>query len=76
MTTQEFISRIGEILDVQDPLTGQESLSSFSGWDSMATIMFIALVDEELGVTLEAEKIYEAQTVNDLKLLVADHLEG
>ncbi len=56
----------------EEQLNGTELCSALDGWDSMSVLSFIAMVDKELGIVLEAESLYTCETVDDLFLLVAD----
>lgn len=67
MDTKQFLLELDEMLEL-DPgtLTGTEELESLDGWDSLAVISFIALVDEKLGLVVEGERLARAKTVADL----------
>lgn len=67
MNSADFLRELDEMLEL-DPgaLTGAEKLADLEGWDSLAVISFIALVDEKLGVVVEGEKLARAKTVADL----------
>jgi acyl carrier protein len=51
-------------------LKGEENLGSLRGWDSLAVIGFIALLDQHFGVSVPSRKILECKTVADLAGLV------
>ena len=70
MTRDELLSELGELLEVDSPLTGPEELSSLGSWDSVAVITFIAMVDDKSGVELPPNKISACKTVDDLVALV------
>ena len=42
-------------------------------WDSLNHINLIAALEQEFGVTVAAENLANAQTVRDLKALLAEH---
>lgn len=67
MNGAEFLRELDEMLEL-DPgsLTGAEALADVEGWDSLAVISFIALVDEKLDLVVEGEKLARAKTVADL----------
>lgn len=70
MNATDFLLALDEMLELPaGTLTGDESLDSLDGWDSLAVISFIALVDEKLGLVVEGEKLAKAKTVRDLLLL-------
>jgi len=68
VTKKEFLVLFEEI--VEEPpgtLTGSEKLrEQLVGWNSLAVISFLALVDEHFGITLSPRAIAECKTVNDL----------
>ena len=53
---------------------GPETLDSFEGWNSLAVISLMALVDERFGLTLQPRRIAECQTVADLMGLLGDRI--
>jgi acyl carrier protein len=76
MNKKEFIGQIEEIIEADSgELTGYEKLADLEDWDSLAVMGFIAMVDSNMNFTLDAAKINACVTVNDLIVLVADHLE-
>lgn len=67
MNSAEFLRELEEMLELDNgALTGAEVLAELEGWDSLAVISFIALVDEKLGLVVEGEKLARAKTVADL----------
>ena len=52
-------------------ITGAEALGDI-GWDSMATVMFIAMVDEKFSQPLAPEALAAAKTVADLHALIGN----
>jgi acyl carrier protein len=75
MNRKEFIEKIEDIIEVEPgDLTGEEELADLEDWDSLAVMGFIAMVDTNFGMTIEAAKIGECKTVNDLLALVQDKL--
>jgi acyl carrier protein len=72
MRRAEFLNLLDEVLE-KDPgtLQGPESLEE-AGWDSLAVVSFIALVDEHLGFTVPPARIVQCKTVDDLVALVSE----
>ncbi|MFJ4173864.1 acyl carrier protein [Microbacterium sp. NPDC089696] len=69
MDEKAFLELVAEILEVE---VGEVSLTDDLdeiGWDSLANISFIAEVDERVGVTIEADELAKAKTVQDLRAL-------
>lgn len=75
MDRQEFLDAVAELLEM-DPgtLKGDEPLDSLDGWDSLAVISFIALVDESLEMILEGDKLADASSMAELMALVEHKL--
>lgn len=70
MTKKEFLTLLTEILELPtDSLTGAEPLSEVEGWDSLAVLNFIAMVDEHCGITVSPKRIVDCKTVDDLYAL-------
>ncbi len=67
MTKADFLRELDEMLELAPgTLSGDEVLAEVDGWDSLAVISFIALVDEKLNLVVEGEKLARAKTVADL----------
>jgi acyl carrier protein len=77
MTRQEFLLLLDDMTEAKPgTLTGAEDLRHVVGWDSMAVIRFIALVDEHFHVSLAADQIARCKTVGDLIALLGDGVTG
>ena len=77
MTKQEFLSLFEEILEAAPgTLKGDEPLPGMEGWDSLAVVSLIAMVDEQAGLTLSPKEIAKAATVADLIGLLGDKIEA
>lgn len=71
MDKKAFIAAVAEILEIDPaPLTGEEKLDDIGNWDSLSVISFVAMVDSDMGQIVDAEKMKEAKTLNDLAALV------
>jgi acyl carrier protein len=71
MDKKAFIAAVAEILEIDPaPLTGEEKLDDIGNWDSLSVISFVAMVDSDLGQIVDAEKMKDAKTLNDLAALV------
>ena len=70
MTKQEFYAQLDEILEnPPGTITGDEMIADLERWDSLAAILFIAMLDQHLGITAEASKVAECKSVQDLVAL-------
>jgi acyl carrier protein len=70
MAHQEFLSLLDELLELSPgTLKGSELLGSLEGWDSLAVMSFIAMVDEHSGLTVSPKAIVACKTVDDLAKL-------
>lgn len=65
---KEFIEKFAEIFDDVDPATlgGETKFRDLEDWDSIAGLSVIGMVDEEYGVTFNAEDMRACQTIEDL----------
>jgi acyl carrier protein len=71
MNKTEFINQIAEILEIEPlNLSGTEVLEEIGNWDSLSIISFVAMVDTELKIIVDPEKLKNAKTINDLIELV------
>lgn len=71
MDKPAFITAVAEILEA-DPtgLTGTEAISDIGNWDSLSVITFVAMADADMDQIVDAEKLKDAHTLNDLAALV------
>lgn len=77
MNKSEFIKLIEETLEMDSgSLTEDVELENLDMWDSLAVVTFMAMVDENLDITLNPEQISEAKTISNLVFLVAHKLNG
>ncbi len=74
MKKEDFYRKFEDILEM-DPgtIAGDEALDGLEGWDSLAIMAFIAMVDEELGTTLSPQEIVECKSIPDLLGLFPDN---
>ena len=77
MTKAEFYAVLDDILEQPaGTIHGDEPLSRFSNWDSLAIVSFIASCNGLFGVVLKGDRVKESKTVPELVALVATHVEG
>jgi acyl carrier protein len=77
MTKQEFLRELEDVLEADaESIKGDETLADLGSWDSLAVMSFIAMVDENYGVTLAASKLAAAKSVGDLIALLGDNISG
>jgi len=74
MTKQEFLNELGEIMQLDTPPTGPESLNSFAEWDSMANLGMMSMFDMEFGITIKADDLKNIKTVNELIALAGEKI--
>ena len=75
MKKKDFLKMIEEIIEAESgTLIGDELIEDLEAWDSLAIVNFIALVDENFGLTLSPQEIQESKTVNDLMALLGNEI--
>ena len=75
MTESDFLREFEEILEVDaGSLNSEIKLSELEEWNSLGVISFIAMVDDRVGLTLNARKIQDCTTVRDLMGLLGENL--
>ncbi|MCM3878433.1 MAG: acyl carrier protein [Thermoanaerobaculia bacterium] len=76
MKKSEFLALIDDILEEPaGTVRSDQILEEFPAWDSLAMVSFIAVVNGQFGQTLQAEKLTNAKSVEDLLALVGKHIE-
>ena len=67
MTKMQFYSELENLLEMDaGTIKGDEALLDLPGWDSMALLSFIAMVDSKLSLILSAGKLATCKSVPDL----------
>lgn len=65
-----FLQKLDEVMSLpKGTVHGDESLDSLKGWDSVALMSFIALLDEELETRVTGKQVMQCKTVGDLVAL-------
>jgi acyl carrier protein len=72
----KFLGYIGEMLDVPAVEISDEANLQSLGWDSLASVSFLGLVDEHFDIVVSPKMIAECKVVSDLMQLVAEHIEA
>jgi acyl carrier protein len=68
-----FLQKLDEVMSLpKGTIKGDESLESLSGWDSVALMSFIALLDEELTIRVTGKQVVQCKTVSDLVALAGE----
>lgn len=74
MDRQSFYRELDEILELdRGTITGTTMIKGLEGWNSLAVISLIAMVDDQLGLALPPKSIAECATAGDLARLVEHH---
>jgi len=67
MNNKEKLVLLEEMLDVEEGTLNEDmNLKDIPEWDSMATISFIALLDEKFGKSVSADDIKALKSVSDV----------
>ena len=69
MDKPEFYQRLAAILDIEE-VKAEDVLKDYEQWDSLAILSVLAMADSKYGVTIKAEEIRSAVTVENLATLV------
>jgi acyl carrier protein len=74
MDRQAFYRQLDEILELDSgTITGTTMLKGQEGWNSMAVISLIAMVDDHYALALPPKSIAECATAEDLAKLMEQH---
>jgi len=76
MTKAEFIEELAIILN-EDPenVKPETEVESLAGWDSTGLLGVIALLDGDLGVSVDVDGLRDCRTVGDLVDLASVKLD-
>ncbi len=77
MNRNEFLVALDEVLEEEEgTVKGDELLEDLDGWDSLAVLGFIAMVDEKLEQAIAPEHIAKCKSVSDLIQLLGDSIKN
>lgn len=72
----EFYEGLAEILEVDvDDFNPEFSLED-GGWDSLAVVSTIALIDDVYDITVHPDKLGDCKTVGDIERLIEAERQG
>ena len=75
MSRSEFLRAFERQLEIKEgTLNENQVLEQLDSWDSMASVLFIALADEKVGVTVSGNQIANSKTIGQLLSLLGDRL--
>lgn len=67
MKLQEKLALIEEVMDTEEgELTPETVLDEVEGWNSIAALSLIVMLDENFGKTITGAQIRELSTVSDI----------
>lgn len=66
MNEQEFLERLSELMDTEEVINMESSLSDIEEWDSLSYVSFLAMCTKFLKRRIEPQRVKEAKTVKDL----------
>lgn len=68
-----FLQKLDEVMSQPSgTIKGDELLESLKGWDSVALMSFIALLDDELAIRVTGKQVMQCKTVSDLVAIAGD----
>ena len=66
MTENEFLEKMIDLMDTEDPITMDSSLSEIDEWDSLSLVAFLSLCTKYAKTKVNAPEVRAANTVRDL----------
>jgi acyl carrier protein len=74
MDQKQFLNNVETIVEANPgSLNFDQRLDSLAGWDSLATLSFLAMADAKYSVKVAAADLMNCRTVADLLKLVDKH---
>jgi acyl carrier protein len=75
MDKTRFYLELADVVDSPaDAIRGDTALAALEGWDSLAVLAFIAMVDNVYGVAMPSAEVARSRTVDDLAAAVLAHV--
>lgn len=66
MTRNDFLKELVDLMQLDSELTLETDLTSLEEYDSLMALSIMAMVNNELGVTLTADQMISVVKVSDL----------
>ena len=76
MTKQEFLNELAEIMQLDAPPNGDESLEMFAEWDSLSNLGVMSMLDLEFDLTVTTDELRKVKTIPELIALAGEHISG
>ena len=77
MTKPQFLLLLDEFFELKPgTLKGNEVLKDLPNWDSLKLVELIALVDEQLNVSVPPARLVKSNTLNDLVSLLGESIKA
>jgi hypothetical protein len=77
LTRQDALRLLEQAMGVAPhALRGEERLQALEAWDSLSTMLFIALADKHFGLPLPGSRVAACRTVDELLGLLGPALAG
>ncbi len=71
MDVKEKLALLEDMLDIEEgSLNAEMELDDVEGWDSMAKLSLIVLLDDEFDRTITADQVRDLRTVQDILALM------
>ncbi len=74
MERNQFLRLLDELLELNPGTVKGESHLGNIGWNSLAAVGFIAMVDKNFGITVSADALAKSTTVDDLIGFLGAHV--
>lgn len=71
MNKEIIVNDLREMLETQSAIEEGDALADLEGWDSLATLNFIALADSKYNVQISPADLQKCKSVSDLITLVS-----
>ena len=76
MKKEELIAELEKIVEIDSgSMNENDSLEKYLGWDSLAVLSFMAMVDSKFQCQLDIGEIDKCKTVNDLLALLVEQMD-
>lgn len=72
---KKFLELLAEIIDADEPLDPKMVLQDLDGWDSLAILSMISMVDDEFGVIIGQKDFKKMVTVGDLITFISKSIK-
>lgn len=66
MKVDEFLGKVTEAMELERPITTEDTIESVVEWDSMGHLTILSTIDNEFGIDTQVDELTDAQSMGEI----------